>query len=107
MSISESEDIHELPAESRVAFPGPFEYHPVVVEGREVPFLEATPLDGGKIDLTVDKRYGLVLSVEESERIIPFLANAIAIALGYTSHPTTGRDEPTVRHPFPRVRSLA
>jgi hypothetical protein len=63
-------------------------------------------LDGGRIDLTLDRRFGLVLSAAEAERFVPFLAEAIAVALGYTSHPRAERDGPNVRHPFPRMRCI-
>lgn len=97
-----------LPAlESRVAFVGPFEHHDVVVEGRQVPYLRATPLDGGHVHLNLDRRLGLTLTVEEAERFVPFLADAIAVASGYTSHPDAERDGPNERHPFPRVSPLS
>ena len=83
---------------------GPFESHDVIVAGRQVPFLVAHPEDGGKVHLTLDRRLGITLTVSEAERIIPFLADAIAVASGYTSHP---HDEPRERHPFPRVIGLA
>jgi hypothetical protein len=62
-----------------VSFPGPFHHHDVVVSGHQVPFLRATPLDGGQVHLTLDRRLGLTLSADEAERVIPFLADAIAI----------------------------
>jgi hypothetical protein len=99
-------DIADLPPESPVSFPGPFKHHDVVVEGRKVPFVTAKPLDGGRVDLWLDQRYALVLSAEEAERFVPFLANALAVALGYTSHPDAERDGPNPRHPFPRVTAL-
>jgi hypothetical protein len=101
----DDEDVPGLPSMA-VTFPGPFEHHDVVVEGHEVPFLRAQPLDGGRIDLTLDRRLGLVLTADEAERFIPFLADAIAVALGYTSHPDADRHGPTERHPFPHVHSL-
>lgn len=94
-----------LPPESYVQFVGPFQSHDVVVRGREVSFLKATPLDGGLLHLTLDRRFGLRLTVEDAERVVPFLANAIAVASGYTSHPDSGH-EPTVRHPFPGVKGV-
>lgn len=94
-----------LPAEQRVAYIGPFESHDVVVRGREVPFLRAFPMDGGVIDLTLDRRFGLRLSEAEAERFVPFLAHAIAVALGYTCHPEAEK-EPNPRLPFPRVARL-
>jgi hypothetical protein len=88
-----------------VEYVGPFDSHDVVIDGRQVPYLRATPVDGGKIDLTLDRRFGLLLSVAEAERFMPFLAHAIAVAAGYTSHPSAD-DEPNPRHPFPTVTSL-
>jgi hypothetical protein len=94
------------PADARVVFVGPFEGHDVVVEGRQVPFLQAAPADGGIVDLTLDRRIGLRLTVAEAERFVPFLADAIAVGLGYTSHPDAERDGPNPRHPFPRITAL-
>lgn len=102
---SRDDDLVAIP-ESRVDYVGPFESHDVVIAGRQVPFLRATPLDGGRIDLTLDRRLGLQLSVEEAERFVPFLADAIAIGLGYTCHPSAETDGPVLRHPFPRVTPL-
>ncbi len=94
------------PPESAVMYVGPFEHHDVVVDGREVPYLRATPVDGGLVDLTLDRRFGLMLSAAEAERFVPFLAHAIAVASGYTAHPEAERDGPNRRHPFPRVSPL-
>jgi hypothetical protein len=95
-----------LAQDFRVTFPGPFQHHDVVVNGHQVPFLRATPLDGGQVHLNLDRRLGLTLSAEEAERVVPFLADAIAVASGYTSHPDAEGDGPTERHPFPRVQGL-
>jgi hypothetical protein len=99
-----SDDLPEM--ESQVSFVGPFEHHDVVVHGHQVPHLRATPLDGGQVHLNLDRRFGLTLTSEEAERILPFLADAIAVASGYTSHPRAGRDAPRARHPFPAVTPL-
>jgi hypothetical protein len=74
-----------------VDYVGPFEHHEVVVDGWQVPFLEATPLQGGRVSLTLDKRFGLDLDLADAERIVPFLANAIAVGMGYESHPDSDR----------------
>jgi hypothetical protein len=86
----------------RVSFPGPFAYHEVVVDGWSVPFLHAHPGgdNDGEVMLVLDKRMAATFSVKEAERFIPFLADAIAIALGYTSHPSG--DETPNRRPQPR-----
>jgi hypothetical protein len=88
----------------QVSFPGPFTHHDVVVNGWAGPLLHAQP--SGEHDETVmlvlDERLALTVSVEEAERFVPFLADAIAIALGYTSHPTEDAPQPLVKQPQPR-----
>ena len=79
---------------------GPFQSHRVIVDGRRVPFLEALPVNGGKIGLLLDGRYALDISVADAEAFIPWIADAIAIALGYTCHPRSG-EEPVRASPFP------
>jgi hypothetical protein len=100
-----SDELEALPG-FRVNFPGPFEHHDVVVDGRQVPFLRATPLGEGQVHLNLDRRLGITLSTDEAERVVPFLADAIAVASGYTSHPDAGQDGPKQRHPFPVVQPL-
>jgi hypothetical protein len=51
-------------------FIGPFERHEVVLNGRLVPHLNATPVEGG-IHLNLDDRLGLDLSHDEALRFIP------------------------------------
>ena len=81
---------------------GPFESHRVIVGGRRAPFLEAHPVNGGKIHLLLDSRIGVDVSVADAETVIPFIADCIAVALGYACHP--GKDEePRERVPFPRT----
>ena len=99
-------DLDQLEAGFKISYPGPFQHHDVVLHGHQVPFLRAAPLENGEIHLTLDRRLGLTLSSEEAERIVPFLADAIAVASGYTAHPDAGRDDPKPRHPFPRVQPL-
>ena len=79
---------------------GPFSSHWVVVDGRQVPFLEATPANGGKIHLTLDQRYSLDISVADAETFIPWIADAIAVAMGYTCHRRAGT-EAARSDPFP------
>jgi hypothetical protein len=92
-----------------VEYVGPFQYHDVCVDGWRVPYLAATPVNGGKVYVTLDHRYAIELSVADAEHIIPFIANAIAIAHGYTAHPSEDASEPlapTKRHPMGRMISL-
>jgi hypothetical protein len=92
-----------------VEFVGPFEYHAVCVNGWRVPYLTATPVNGGRVELCLDHRYAMELSVKDAECVVPFIANAIAIAKGYTAHPSESETEPlppTARHPFNRMIAL-
>jgi hypothetical protein len=104
--MSDEDTVEDSP-DSPLEFRGPYESHDVVFKGREVPFLRADLVDGGRIDLTLDRRFGLMLTAAEAERFVPFLAHAIAVASGYMAHPDAERDGPNPRHPFPRVRALA
>ena len=87
-------DRSALPAESPVAFPGPFSHHDVVVHGHAVPFLTATPRDEGVVRLHLDRRFAVDLSTDEAERVVPFLAECFAVALGRTCHPCPDVPEP-------------
>jgi hypothetical protein len=91
----------QLPSLS-VRFPGPFEHHDVVVEGWRVPFLQAHLRGEDRIMLVLDERMGLELSTAEAERLVPFLADAISVALGYGAHPRGEMPTPLERAPYPR-----
>lgn len=86
----------------RVAFPGPFTHHDVVVDGWRVPFLQAHVGADDRVTLVIDRRLATELSVEEAERVVPLLADAIAVALGYGAHPTEDTPRPPARAPYPR-----
>jgi hypothetical protein len=84
---------------------GPFESHRVIVDGRRVPFLQAHPANGGKISLVLDGRLGMDVSVADAEAVIPFIANCIAVAMGFTCHPSADED-PQRSTPFPISQSV-
>lgn len=87
----------------RVTFPGPFQHHDVVVDGWRVPFLQAYMTAEDRISLVLDRRLGTELSVEEAERVLPFIADAISVALGYGAHPRGDMPLPEqTPHPSPR-----
>lgn len=75
-------------------FPGPFSHHDVVVDGWKVPLLKANLVGEDRIDLLLDERFALELSTAEAERVVPFLADAIAVALGFGSHPREDTEPP-------------
>lgn len=83
---------------------GPFEHHDVVIAGWRVPFLAATPMNGGKLAIELDGRMSVDMTVEDAERLLPFIADCIAVALGYTGHPgRDGVDEPIPSRPMVRM----
>ena len=65
--------------------------HRVIVEGHRVPFLEALPANGGKPSLVLDGRYGLDISVADAGEVMPFIADRVAVAMGYACHPSQGK----------------
>jgi hypothetical protein len=88
----------------RVSFPGPFSKHDVIVDGWKVPLIHAHPTgeSDDKIMLVLDDRLADTFTVEEAERFVPFLADAISVALGYTSHPNEDVEPPLLKQPQPR-----
>lgn len=88
----------------RVSFPGPVERHDVVVDGWKVPLIHAHPLGehDESVMVVIDDRLAVTLSVAEAEKFVPFLADAIAVALGYTCHPNEDTPQPLVKQPQPR-----
>lgn len=69
-----------------VEFIGPFEQYAVTVDGYRVPMLQAHMQKGGKVLLTLDHRYGLDLDLQTAQFVVPFVANAMAVAAGYSCH---------------------
>lgn len=89
----------EMPSMA-VTFPGPFSSHDVVVNGWRVPLVRAHLVSEDRVQLVLDDRLAADFSTDEAERFVPFLADAIAVALGYPSHPTG--DVEYARSPLPR-----
>ncbi len=90
----------------QVSFPGPFQHHEVVVQGWSVPFLKASLRGEDGVRLILDDRLGVELSIDEAERLIPFLADSIAVALGYGAHPREQDSSPWERAPYPRPQRV-
>jgi hypothetical protein len=91
----------ELPSMS-VSFPGPLTHHDVVVNGWRVPFLQAHMRGEDRVLLVIDRRLGAEFSVQEAERVVPFVADALAVALGYGAHPDDDTPRPLEHSPSPR-----
>ncbi len=98
-------DDRDMPSMA-VMFPGPFTHHEVVVNGWRVPFLEAHPNGEDRVLLVIDGRLGGEFSIEEAERVIPFVADSISVALGYGCHPRSDGDELRCAEPHIRPRRL-
>ena len=49
----------------------------VIVDGRQVPMLEAFPQDGGKVLLVFDRRLALELDAANYEAVISFVADVM------------------------------
>ena len=97
----EDHDCSAMP-EFSVSFPGPFTHHDVVVNGWRVPYLQAHVTAEDRVMLVIDRRLATELSVEEAERVVPFVADAIAVAMGYGAHPDENTPRPPPRAPYPR-----
>lgn len=72
---------------------GPFDHYPVMVNGWSVPYLQARYREDG-VTVTLDGRFGLDLPTELGGTVISFLADAIAIALGWSCHPRRDWEPP-------------
>lgn len=98
-------DCSDLPS-LRVSFPGPFTHHDVVVDGWRVPFLQAHVTAEDQVVLVLDRRLATEMSVAEADRLLPFVADAIAVALGYGAHPNEETPRPLKRVPYPRIERI-
>lgn len=68
---------------------GPFlEEWRITIDGYRVPYISARPLSDGRVDLCIDGRFMLPepISQDEFNRWLPILANAMAVAAGYSCH---------------------
>lgn len=68
---------------------GPFvpDYR-VTLNGYRVPYVSAFELPDGRVDVVIDHRFGMPgpIQREEFDRWVPILANAMAVAAGYSCH---------------------
>lgn len=77
---------------------GPFAgTHKITIDGFHVPHIEAHPKrESDSVDLVLDGRFSITATQAEVERWGWFLAQAMAIAAGYSSHGEDSR--PTNRY---------
>lgn len=66
---------------------GPFKERRLVIDGWQVPLVEATELDGGRFFLKLDGRMGLYVGAPQFENVARFIADTVAVCLGYSAHP--------------------
>ena len=69
---------------------GPFEEWRVIIEGREIPRLQARRGTDGMVHFPLDHRFGLDVPEELAYPVACYVANAMAIGAGYAWH---GADE--------------
>ncbi len=66
---------------------GPFEDYRVSIGGYEVPGVNAREIEHGtKLSISVDHRFGLTIPIEHGQSVMWLLANAMAVAAGYSCH---------------------
>lgn len=83
---------------------GPFEEWRVVIEGREIPRLQARRFQArpGMVSFLLDRRFGLDVPEEYAYQVAHYIANAMAIGAGY---PWLGAEAKST--PFaPQVREI-
>lgn len=91
------DNIHVLPPRDKrpPLLVGPFEYHKVVVQGRAVPGLTGHPRKDGGVTLVVDDRFiGDFPDQETAGQAAWLIAQAMAIASGYSHLEATNKDMP-------------
>jgi hypothetical protein len=70
--------------QTTLAIIGPFDTYRVTVNGYRVPYISAVRHDG-LISLTLDERFGCdIADDDQATPIIDFIANAMAVAAGYS-----------------------
>ena len=73
-----------------------------MVNGWHVPYLQAHVVAEDRVMLVIDRRLATEMSVEEAKQVVPFVADAIAVAMGYGAHPDESTPRPLPRAPYPR-----
>ncbi len=78
----------------------------MTIDGWLVPFVEPVSLSGGRTRLVLDNRFGLVLDEDKARYVLPWIANAIAVASGFSCHPRSDHDQPKSLSPYRRVHYI-
>ena len=91
---------------SAVEYIGPFKHHIVKVNGWPVPFLTAEPAEDGGVFPSLDNRFCLKVELDDEAEVAPFIADCIAVGLGFTSHPSDATAEPKRRIPYHRLHGM-
>lgn len=72
---------------------GPIMYRAIIVEGRMIPLLTGHTEDDQNTWLVVDRRFSISVPNELAHQVAWLLANAIAVASGYTHLGATSKNE--------------
>lgn len=73
---------------------GPFEEYRVVVEGRRIPLLTASPESETQTLLILDGRLSIVIGNRDLEQVAWLVANALALGQGYSHMGATAKGYP-------------
>lgn len=88
-------EIHSIGKRTGLTF-GPRGGQCVIVEGRKIPHLTGRE-ENGEIWLTVDERMTIPIPPELAEQVAWFVANAMAVASGYSHLGAESKDRPFAR----------
>ena len=70
-----------------IEYVGPFQSYCAVLNGYEVPLVNARETaDGKECHISLDGRFGIAVPAELAEQVIWMIANAYAIGGGYSCH---------------------
>jgi hypothetical protein len=76
-----------MKAEKGIELIGPIpEQYEISFNGYIVPRLTAKKLIGGDLELFLDRRFSIELTQAEAAQVVWFVANAMAVVAGYSSH---------------------
>lgn len=94
----------DIRGEMNVRSIGPFSHWPVVVNGWTVDLLQALYGNDGEVQLVLDNRSVIDLPADIAGQVIEFIADAIAVARGWSCHPRS--PDWTPDNDIPPIRSL-
>jgi hypothetical protein len=81
--MDDNEEIEGTPAKQGLEFHPPFSVYQMSVDGYLVPHVSGRVVDG-MLHLMLDNRFGCVIPEASASEVVWFIANAMAVAAGYS-----------------------